>query len=187
VIFFGASWAINPLCGTLAPVALLIILGYSFTKRFTLLCHYLLGLALGIAPVAGWLAVTGHFGWPPIILGLGVIFWTAGFDIIYATQDIQFDQEMRLYSLPASLGVRLALGLAASSHLLAFGLFLLSGFLSNLGWTFYLFSLITGSLLIWEHRLVSPEDLSKLDLAFFRANSMVSLSLFLAVCAGLMA
>ncbi len=97
-VFLGTSWAINPLCGKLAPVALVILLGYSYTKRFTSFCHYLLGLALGMAPVAGWIAVTAALAPAPVVLGLGVIFWTAGFDTLYACQDVQFDREMGLHS-----------------------------------------------------------------------------------------
>jgi len=185
VVFLAAAWAINPLCGKLAPLALVVVLGYSYTKRFTVLCHYLLGLALGIAPVAGWLAVTGEFACAPVILGLGVIFWTAGFDTLYACQDVAFDQKMGLYSLPARLGIAWALRLAAASHLVAFGLFVLTGYLAALSWVFYALALITGLLLVWEHRLISPNNLSKLDIAFFRVNSLVSASLLLAVSAGL--
>jgi len=183
--FLAASWAINPLCGKLAPMALVVLLGYSYTKRFTVLCHYILGLALGIAPVAGWLAVKGAFAWPPVVLGIGVIFWTAGFDTLYACSDIRFDREMNLYSLPARLGPARALRSAALSHTVAFGLFVLTGHLAGLSWVFYLLSLSTGLLLLWEHRLIRPDDLSRLDTAFFRANSLVSVSLMLAVCGGL--
>jgi 4-hydroxybenzoate polyprenyltransferase len=184
MVFIAAAWLINPLCGKLAPVALLVVLGYSYTKRFTSLCHYLLGVALGIAPVAGWLSVTGAFSWPPVVLGLGVILWTAGFDILYACQDIRFDREMGLYSLPARLGADRAMRLAALSHLAAFGLFLLTGYLAGLSGFFYLLELSTGGLLVWEHHLVSPDNLSRLDMAFFRANSLVSISLMVAVCGG---
>ncbi len=178
-VFLAASWAINPLCGKLAPFALVVLLGYSYTKRFTHLCHYLLGLALGIAPVAGWIAVTGTFAPAPIVLGLGVIFWTAGFDTLYACQDIEFDRNMGLHSIPARLGTKKALKVAA------FLLFILAGALSSLGVGFYIFSIITGGLLIWEHRLITPDDLTRLSMAFFRVNSLVSASLLLAVIAGL--
>lgn len=184
-LFLMAAWAINPLCGKLGPVALMVLWGYSFTKRWTVLCHYLLGLALGMAPVAGWLAVTGAFAWTPVVLGLGVVFWTAGFDTLYACQDMAFDRKMNLYSLPAQFGIRSALHLARWSHVMALALFVLTGLLADLGGSFYVLILVTGLLLVWEHRLVSPKDLSKLDLAFFRVNSMVSASILLAVCVGL--
>ncbi len=184
-LFFMASWAINPLCGKLAPFALVVLLGYSYTKRFTPLCHYLLGLALGLAPVAGWVAVTGALGLAPMVLGLGVICWTAGFDILYACQDVEFDRAMGLHSIPAGLGTKKALKVAAFSHVAAFLLFILAGALASLGVGFYLFSIITGGLLFWEHRLITPDDLTRLDMAFFRVNSLVSASLLLAVIAGL--
>ena len=185
VVFLMASWAINPLCGRLAPFALVVRLGYSYTKRFTPFCHYLLGLALGMAPVAGWIAVTGTFALAPIVLGLGVIFWTAGFDTLYACQDVEFDLQMGLHSIPARLGANNALKVAAISHMVAFLLFILAGALASMGAGFYLFSIITGGLLVWEHRLITPDDLTRLDMAFFRVNSMVSASLLLAVIAGL--
>ena len=184
-VFLMASWAINPLCGKLAPFALVVLLGYSYTKRFTPLCHYLLGLALGMAPVAGWIAVTGTLGLAPMVLGLGVICWTAGFDILYACQDVEFDRAMGLHSIPAGLGTKKALKVAAFSHVAAFLLFILAGALASLGVGFYLFSIITGGFLFWEHRLITPDDLTRLDMAFFRVNSLVSASLLLAVIAGL--
>jgi 4-hydroxybenzoate polyprenyltransferase len=184
-VFLAASWAINPLCGKLAPFALVVLLGYSYTKRFTSLCHYLLGLALGMAPVAGWIAVTGTVAPAPIILGLGVIFWTAGFDTLYACQDVEFDRNMGLHSIPAKLGTKKALKVAAMSHVAAFLLFILAGALAALGVGFYLLSMVTGALLVWEHRLITPDDLTHLDMAFFKVNSMVSASLLLAVVAGL--
>ncbi len=184
-LFLTVPRAINPLCGKLAPVALVVLLGYSYTKRFTSLCHYLLGLALGMAPVAGWIAVRGTWAWPPVVLGLGVIFWTAGFDILYACQDVEFDREKGLHSIPATLGTGPAMKFAALSHLAAFILFLLAGFLASLGIFFYLFSLITGGLLFYEHRLVAPDNLSKLDMAFFKVNSLVSAGLLLSVIMGL--
>jgi 4-hydroxybenzoate polyprenyltransferase len=184
-VYFLAAWALNPLCLTLSPIALAILLGYSYTKRFTWLCHVFLGLCLGMAPVAGWIAVMGSVDWPPVVLGFGVLFWVAGFDIIYACQDVDFDRAVRLYSVPAWLGTRQALRLAALAHVIAFSLFLLTGLLSGLGWGFYLLSLITCALLYWEHSLVKPEDLSRLDLAFFNVNSMVSFSILLAIWYGL--
>ena len=184
-VFLWASWAINPFCGRLAPLALGVVLGYSYTKRFTVLCHYVLGVALGMAPVAGWAAVTDGIAWPPVVLGTGVVFWTAGFDTIYAIQDIAFDRDMDLRSLPARIGPIPAMRLAAGSHLVAFLLFLLSGVLSSLGWPFYALLPVTGGLLVWEHRLIRPGDLSRLDTAFFTANSLVSGSLLVAVCAGI--
>ena len=186
VSFVIVAFALNDLCGWLSPVVLVILLGYSYTKRFTTLCHYFLGTALGLAPISGWLAVTGEFSWPPILLGLGVVFWTAGFDTIYACQDIAFDRENNLFSLPAKFGIKTALRLSSLSHITAFVLFLSVGLAANLAWPYFGLCCLTGLLLLWEHRLVSPEDMSKLDLAFFKANSLVSASLLLAVSIGLM-
>jgi 4-hydroxybenzoate polyprenyltransferase len=139
-----------------------------------------------MAPIAGWLAVTPAFDWIPVILGAGVLFWVAGFDIIYACQDIDFDREANLHSLPVWLGASRALRLAALAHVLAFGFFVLTGIAAGLGWPFYFLSLVTAGLLIWEHRLVQPGDLKHLDLAFFKVNSLVSLALLLSVSLGLL-
>jgi 4-hydroxybenzoate polyprenyltransferase len=184
-VYFLAAWALNMLCLQLSPIALAILLGYSYTKRFTWLCHIFLGLCLGMAPIAGWIAVLGSMDWPPAVLALGVLFWVAGFDVIYACQDVDFDRSLHLYSIPAWLGTRRALELAAMSHVIASALFLLTGLLAGLGWSFYFLSLITCLLLYWEHSLVKPEDLSRLDLAFFNVNSMVSFSILLAIWCGL--
>ncbi|MDQ7782760.1 MAG: UbiA-like polyprenyltransferase [Desulfomonilaceae bacterium] len=186
LVFFLTAWGLNDLCLVLSPIALMILLGYSYTKRFTWLCHLFLGVCLGLAPVAGWLAVTATFAWVPVILGLGVVFWVAGFDIIYACQDVDFDREAKLHSLPARFGPTHALRYAAVSHVLAFGLFVLTGIAAELGWLFYLFILITGWLLLYEHRPVRPTDLTYLDPAFFKVNSLVSASLLLSVSIGLM-
>lgn len=183
-VFMLAAWGLNDVCLTYSPLVLFLLLGYSFTKRFTWLCHIFLGLCLGMAPVAGWLAVRPVFDWAPLILGAGVVFWVAGFDIIYACQDTDFDRKANLHSLPAWLGAAPALWLAAGAHVIAFGLFLLTGVVAGLGWLFYPFSLLTAGLLIWEHRLVKPSDLRRLDLAFFKVNSLVSLSLLMSVASG---
>lgn len=184
-IYFLAAWALNEVCLYLSPIALAILLGYSYTKRFTRLCHLFLGLALGLAPVAGWLAVKGSVDWTPVLLGLGVLFWVAGFDTIYACQDVDFDRRAKLYSMPAWLGTASALRVARLLHIAALCLFVLTGALAGLGPGFYLLSLVTGGLLYWEHSLLRPGDLSRLDLAFFNVNSMVSLSLLLSVWFGL--
>jgi 4-hydroxybenzoate polyprenyltransferase len=183
--YFLAALALNWVCFYLSPIALAIILAYSYTKRFTWLCHFFLGLSLGLAPVAGWLAVRGGVEWTPIVLGLGVLFWVAGFDVIYACQDVEFDRKVKLHSVPAWLGTGTALRLAGFAHVAAICLFMLTGRLAGLNWPFYLLSLVTCGLLYWEHRLLHPDDLSRLDLAFFNVNSMVSFSLLVAVWFGL--
>jgi 4-hydroxybenzoate polyprenyltransferase len=183
--YFIAAWALNWVCFSLSPVALAILLAYSYSKRFTWLCHLFLGLCLGLAPVAGWLAVTGQIEWTAVVLGIGVLFWVAGFDVIYACQDVEFDRRHRLHSVPAWLGTRVALRLASLAHIAAICLFMLAGKLAELNWPFYLLSLVTCGLLYWEHKLLHPDDLSRLDLAFFNVNSMVSFSLLVAVWFGL--
>jgi 4-hydroxybenzoate polyprenyltransferase len=183
--YFLAALALNWVCFSLSPVALAILLAYSYSKRFTWLCHLFLGLCLGLAPVAGWLAVTGQVEWTPVVLGTGVLFWVAGFDVIYACQDVEFDRSHKLHSVPAWLGTRTALRLAGLAHIAAICLFMLAGKLAGLNWPFYLLSLVTCGLLYWEHKLLHPEDLSRLDLAFFNVNSMVSFSLLVAVWFGL--
>jgi 4-hydroxybenzoate polyprenyltransferase len=184
-IYFLAAWALNDLCFTLSPLALAVLLGYSYTKRFTWLCHAILGLCLGLAPLAGWMAVAGTWAWAPAVLGMGVLFWVAGFDIIYACQDVDFDRATALQSVPARLGTARALRVAAISHVVAFSLFLTAGLLAGLGWQFYLLSLITAALLCLEHRLIEPTDLTRINTAFFTVNSTVSLSLLVAVWFGL--
>ncbi len=184
-VYFFAALALNRMCLYLSPVALAILLTYSYTKRFTWMCHLFLGLCLGLAPVAGWLAVTGQLDWIPAVLGTGVLFWVAGFDIIYACQDVDFDRTVKLHSLPAWLGTRAALRSAGLAHVAAICLFMFTGRLAGLTWTFYLLCLVTCGLLYVEHRLLHPDDLSRLDLAFFNVNSMVSFSLLVAVWFGL--
>lgn len=186
-LYFLSAAMLNPLCLKLSPWVLIILLVYSYTKRFTAWCHVVLGLSLGMSPLAGWLAVSGQWAVTPILLGLGVIFWVAGFDTIYACQDVEFDRTTGLHSIPAKLGEQRALRLAAYSHVIAWLLWLVAGMLSGLGWPFYLLLAAVGGLLVWEHRLVNPEDLSKIDLAFFKVNSYVSGCLLAAVIAGLIA
>lgn len=183
--YFLAALALNWVCFYLSPVALAILLAYSYSKRFTWLCHFFLGLCLGLAPVAGWLAVTGGVDWTPVVLGVGVLFWVAGFDVIYACQDVEFDRKAKLHSVPAWFGTRTALSLAGLAHIAAICLFMLAGKLAGLNWPFYLLSLVTCGLLYWEHRLLHPDDLSRLEVAFFNVNSMVSFSLLAAVWFGL--
>lgn len=185
VVYFLSAWLLNPLCFKLSPFVLALLLAYSYTKRFTWLCHLFLGICLGLAPVAGWLAVTGAWAWAPIVLGLGVVFWVAGFDTIYALQDVEFDRNRGLYSLPASLGRERAFRLSAFSHVLALALFVLTGILSGLGWPYYPLCLVVAGLLYWEHRLVDTDNLERIDFAFFKVNSAVSGVLLLAVIVGL--
>uniref|UniRef100_A0A7C3ZBP4 4-hydroxybenzoate polyprenyltransferase n=1 Tax=Desulfobacca acetoxidans TaxID=60893 RepID=A0A7C3ZBP4_9BACT len=180
LIFFVAAAQLNPLALLLSPLALAVVLGYSYTKRFTWASHLVLGAALGLAPVAGWIAVRGEVGAIPLVLGLAVLLWVAGFDILYALQDEDFDRQAGLYSLPVRLGRARAMGLARRLHLVAGLGFLLTGWLAGLGWLYYLAAVAAAALLWWEHCLLSPDDLSRLNHAFFTLNGSVSLVLGLA-------
>lgn len=178
-VFVAAAWFLNPLCFALAPVALAIVLGYSFTKRLSALSHLMLGLGLAIAPVGAWIAVTGRFAATPVVLGFSVLFWVAGFDVIYSLQDEAFDRAHGLFSLPARLGARRALDLSTVFHavslVLLYGVFVLSGG----GPLFGAGVVLAGIFLVRQHVLVSPKDLSRVDGAFFTANGWLSVAVFL--------
>lgn len=174
VLFVIACWFINPLCFYLSPVALLVILGYSLTKRFTALCHLVLGLGLSLAPVGAFLAVTGVFQWEPIILGIAVLTWVGGFDIIYALQDEDFDKQHALNSIPVWLGKNRALMVSTILHFFCASMILLFGILTNAAWLFWIGALAFLFLLAFQHRLVKPHDLSKVNLAFFTTNGIAS-------------
>jgi 4-hydroxybenzoate polyprenyltransferase len=183
-LFVYAAHRLNPLCFALSPAALAVVWGYSFMKRFTWASHLGLGLALGIAPVGAWLAVAGAFAWPPAVLAAAVTLWVAGFDILYACQDIAFDARMGLHSVPARFGAAAALRIAAYLHLLAF---LLLGslhlFLPHLGAFHALGVLAAGALMLWEHSLVRPGDFSKIPAAFFTVNALLGAVYFAFVLA----
>ena len=169
-----AAWQLNPLCFALSPVALALILGYSFTKRFTWGAHLFLGVSLAIAPVGAWIAVTGSLAPLPFLLGLAVVFWVAGFDVIYSLQDESFDRARGLRSIPVAIGPRRALLVAASFHVLALLFFLAVYVLARGGIVFGAGVLVAGGFLVRQHRLVSPQDLSRVNAAFFTANGWLS-------------
>ncbi|HMX40341.1 MAG TPA: UbiA-like polyprenyltransferase [Saprospiraceae bacterium] len=181
-LFAVTTWFINPLCFWLSPVALAVVLGYSFTKRFTWLCHLVLGLGLSLAPVGAYLAVTGHFHWVPVLYGAAVLLWVAGFDVIYALQDEVFDQEQSLYSMPAAFGKARALRLSELMHLGTAGLMMAAAWRLQQhlpGHTSWLLWAATGlflGLLIYQHLLVKPQDLRRVNMAFFTTNGIASLS-----------
>jgi 4-hydroxybenzoate polyprenyltransferase len=177
LLFFFAAARLNTLTLVLSPLALALVLGYSYTKRFTSVSHLVLGAALGCAPVAGWIAVRGDVALTPLVLGLAVALWVAGFDILYSLQDVEFDRCAGLYSLPARLGPERAMALARRLHLVASLGFLLTGWLAELGFLYFVAALAAGLLLWGEHRLLSPHDLSCLNHAFFTLNGAVSLVL----------
>jgi len=175
--FVLAAAMLNRLALALSPVALAIIWGYSFTKRFTVWSHWLLGLSLGIAPVGAWIAVTGRIGWPSLILSAAVLSWTAGFDIIYGCQDVEFDRREGLASLPARWGTASALAMSAGLHLLTIGLLLWWRMAAGLGDVFLVGLALVAAILAYEHILVKPSDLSRANAAFFTANGIVSVAL----------
>jgi 4-hydroxybenzoate polyprenyltransferase len=150
------------------------------TKRFTWLCHVVLGVALACSPLGGWVAVRGSLEGYPFWLSLGVLFWVAGFDAVYACLDADFDRKQGLFSLPARFGRRIAFRLAAAAHLLAFGCFTATGLAAGLGFVYYLGIALTAAALVQQHRVVSPTDLSRIQLSFFTMNGLISLTLFVA-------
>ena len=178
LVFVAAAWRLNPLCLALSPVALLVVLGYSYAKRVTALSHVVLGLGLAIAPVGAWIAVTGAFALPPVVLGLSVLFWVAGFDVIYSLQDEAFDRAEGLFSLPARLGPRRALHVSTFFHALALALLYGVFLLVDGGPLFGAGVVLAGVFLVRQHVLVKPGDLSRVDGAFFTANGWLSVAVF---------
>lgn len=174
IIFVIATYFINWLCFILSPIALFIVLFYSYTKRFTSLCHLVLGLGLGLAPIGAYLVVTGEFHIIPVLYGLAVLCWSSGFDIIYALQDEEFDKEHRLHSIPAMLGAKRALRVSELLHVLSFCFILLPAFFMQVGVFYYLGVVFYGVLLIYQHKIVSPGDLSRVNRAFMTTNGVAS-------------
>jgi 4-hydroxybenzoate polyprenyltransferase len=177
ILFIVTTLSINNLCFFLSPIALAVILGYSYTKRFTALCHFVLGLGLALAPIGAYIAVSGVFdegSITAIIFSFVVLFWVSGFDIIYALQDEEFDKSLGLNSIPASLGKNRALILSNLLHLITAALVLFAGYYNNFGWLYWIACFIFISLLFYQHIIVKPNDLSKVDLAFFTTNGIAS-------------
>jgi len=178
ILFVIVSLYFNMLTFLLSPLALLIILGYSLTKRFTHYTQFYLGLALGCSPIAAWIAMTGSLAWFPVILGLAVMFWVAGFDFIYSTLDYNFDQEHKVKNLVVKFGVTRSLTISGVVHIFAVLFFVLAGFINGMHLFYYLGCLLTAVLLVYEHRTVKPQDLSRVNMAFFTLNGYVSLFFF---------
>jgi 4-hydroxybenzoate polyprenyltransferase len=175
VTFIAASFAVNTLCGILSLPLLALLLGYSLTKRYTSAAHFVLGLCLGAAPIGVWFALTGSFSWPPILLGLGVTLWTAGFDIYYSCQDESFDRETGLRSIPARLGALRSIRLVRIVHGLASTAFITFGLLAGMGPIFFAGLAGVIGILVYEAWLLRSGDLSRIDLAFFNLNGYVSI------------
>ncbi len=174
LVFIAATWFINPLCFYLSPVALFVILFYSYTKRFTPLCHLVLGVGLSLAPIGAFLAVTGQFALLPLLFSGAVICWVSGFDIIYALQDEAFDKSQQLYSIPVVLGKKNALTVSILLHLVSFAFVLAAGWFGHFSFTYWAGLTVFGGMLIYQHAIVTPQDLSRVNIAFMTANGIAS-------------
>jgi 4-hydroxybenzoate polyprenyltransferase len=178
-LFLLAAWMLNPLCFALAPVAILIVSGYSYTKRFTALSHLILGLSLALAPLGAWIAVAGRIGLPALVLGAAVLFWTTGFDILYALMDIDFDRRTGLFSIPARLGVQGGMLVARLFHAATAACLALLIPLGHLGLVYAIGLVLAVALLLYEHWLLHRHGLAKLNVAFFNVNGALSIGIFL--------
>jgi 4-hydroxybenzoate polyprenyltransferase len=174
LLFIACCFFINRLCFYLSPVALAVVLGYSYTKRFTPLCHLILGLGLSLAPIGAYLAVTGSFALLPVLFSLTVLFWVSGFDIIYALQDEDFDKSQQLYSIPAWLGKAKALRVSELLHLLSAAAVILAGMYGRFGWLYWAGTAVFMGMLVYQHSIVGPNDLKRVNLAFMTANGIAS-------------
>lgn len=174
LLFITTTWFINSLCFYLSPVALLVVLGYSATKRFTALCHLVLGLGLSLAPIGAYLAVAGVFNIVPLFFSFAVLCWVSGFDIIYALQDEDFDREQKLHSIPAYLGKVRALQLSTLLHVLSATFVIMPVFFTHVGILYYIGIVFFCSMLIYQHLLVKPNDLSRVNFAFMTTNGIAS-------------
>jgi len=177
IAFLVTTWFINPLCFFLSPIALAVILGYSITKRFTWLCHIVLGVGLSLAPIGSYLAVTGKFDWLPLLFSFAVLFWTSGFDIIYALQDEEFDRSQDLYSIPVLLGKKRALRLSEFLHAITALFIIAAGINMQASVFFWSGVLVFLIMLVYQHSIVKPNDLSRVNLAFGTTNGIASVVL----------
>lgn len=182
LLLLGVSaWQLNPLCLALMPVAVVFLVLYPYTKRFTWLCHLWLGITDGAAAAGGWIAVTGRFDAGALWLWLVVILWMVGLDVIYATMDFDFDRRNGVRSIPARFGIGPALRIAAVSHALTFLALLAVGWATGASWPYYLAALVMGAILLYEHRIVRPDDLGRANVAFFDANMWLALTMLAGV------
>lgn len=175
LLFIAVTFTINTLCFYLSPVALAVILGYSYTKRFTWLCHVILGIGLSLAPIGAYLAVTGSFDWTPLLFSCIVITWVSGFDVIYSLQDEAFDRDEQLYSMPSAFGKKGALRISNLLHMLSGILIISAGVIAHFHFIYWVGAVVFIGLLFYQHLLVKPDDLSKVNLAFFTTNGIASL------------
>lgn len=178
ILLFIAAYNLNPLCMKLMPIAVFFLVLYSYTKRFTWLCHVVLGLTIGLAPLGGWIAVTGTFTWSSIVFYISVALWVAGFDVIYACQDAEFDKKEGLHSIPSRFGIAGGLLIARLFHVITGIGFIYLFLLAHLSWWYLAGIIISYVILFYEHSLVSPKDMSKLNTAFFTMNGILSCVVF---------
>lgn len=176
--FVFSAYMLNPLCLKLSPLAIAVLFLYSYTKRFTWLSHIVLGIAISAAPVGAWIAVRGTFNAEILPIAFAVVFWLAGFDVLYALQDIEFDRSHGLHSIPERFGIKDALLFSRVFHLITWGLLAFTGIIFNLGIFYWLGMAAAGGLFIYEHSLVKANDLSRLDMAFFNMNGYISITVF---------
>ncbi|MFO7869693.1 MAG: UbiA-like polyprenyltransferase [Bacteroidales bacterium] len=184
ILFITTTYFINHLCFYLSPVALFVILSYSYTKRFTALCHFILGLGLSLAPIGAYIAVTGEFALVPILFSCIVLTWTGGFDIIYALQDEEFDSNEGLYSIPAQIGRKKAIQLSIIVHSITALLVILTGIMGNFNYVYWIGSGLFTGLLVFQHTVVTPDDISKVNIAFGTSNGIASVLFAISVIVG---
>ncbi|AWV34793.1 UbiA-like polyprenyltransferase [Paenibacillus sp. FSL R7-0048] len=177
-LLFWAAFKLNPLSAKLLPIAVFLLVIYSFTKRFTWACHLILGLTIALAPLGGWVAVTGSVNWTSMVFYFTIVFWTAGFDVIYSCQDVEFDLKEGLKSIPVRFGVQGALFIARVFHILTAIGFVSLLFMTDLSWWYVAGMIIAYIILFYEHYIVSPSDLSRLQTAFFTMNGVLSIVVF---------
>ncbi len=174
LLFIATTYFINTICFYLSPVALAVIFGYSLTKRFTALCHFILGLGLSLAPIGAYLAVTGKFDMLPVLFSVSVLTWVSGFDIIYALQDEEFDKQNKLFSVPAAVGKKTALMISKAAHFAAAFFIITAGIIGEMTMWYWAGTIVFTGLLVYQHSLVKPDDLRKVNVAFFTTNGIAS-------------
>ncbi|WP_339062714.1 UbiA-like polyprenyltransferase [Tepidibacillus marianensis] len=179
LVLFIAAWNLSDLAFKLLPIAVLFLVLYSYTKRFTWSCHFILGISIGLAPLGAWVAVTNQISYPALILFISVSLWTAGFDIVYATQDMEFDKEKGLHSIPSRFGLKASLIIARTIHGITILGLLYLFFITHLGWWYLVGVIVANFILHYEHSIISANDMSRLDTAFFTMNGVLSVVIFI--------
>lgn len=177
-VFVFAAYNLNPLCLKLSPIAIAVLILYSYTKRFTWMAHFVLGIAISAAPLGAWIAIRGAFDLEIMPLSIAVVFWLAGFDVLYALQDMEFDRSHGLHSIPQRFGIKKSLILSRIVHFITWSLLAVNGILFNLSLVYWVGMLLVAGLLVYEHSLVKHDDLSKLNMAFFNMNGYISIAVF---------